>query len=141
LRRGEFLAAIFIPSAAPGVRFAAYKISKRIDQDISAVCSAFAVALNNGRIQTARLGYGGLAAIPRRAAHAEHALIGQPWTMSTIEAAIAALAADFQPLTDMRATREYRLLTAGNLLKRFYLEQSGETTSRTFHAVAASMVI
>jgi xanthine dehydrogenase small subunit len=139
LRRGEFLTRIFIPHSPAALRVAAYKVSKRIDQDISAVCAAFAVILEGAQVKSARLAYGGLAAIPKRASHAEAALVGQRWTLATIESAMRALASDFEPLSDMRATREYRLLAASNLLKRFYLEQSGETTSRTFHADVASV--
>jgi len=78
------------------------------------------------QVTEARLAYGGLAGIPQRARHAERALIGGGWTLNGIEASIAALATDFEPLTDLRASREYRVKAAGNLLRRFYLQQQGE---------------
>jgi xanthine dehydrogenase small subunit len=77
-------------------------------------------------VTAARLAYGGLAGTARRARHAERALIDGGWTMTGIEASIAALATDFEPLSDLRASREYRLRAAGNLLRRFYLQQQGE---------------
>ena len=72
-----------------------------------------------------RIAFGGMAATPKRAAAVEEALVGKPWNAATIEAAIAAFAEDFQPLTDMRASKEYRLLAAQNLLRRFHLETTG----------------
>jgi len=121
---GEFVVAVRLPHAAGGTWLASYKLAKRFDQDISAVSAAFAVRVGKGQITSARLVFGGLAAVPARAMHAEQALLGQPWSPATIGAAIAALAHDFTPLTDMRASREYRLQAASNLLRRFYLERS-----------------
>ncbi len=80
------------------------------------------IRLENGRITEARLGWGGMAATARRAPLTEAALVGQPWTEATLQAAQAALAQDFQPLTDLRATRDYRHTVAANLLKRFWME-------------------
>jgi xanthine dehydrogenase small subunit len=120
---GEFVVAVTVPAARAGRKLASYKVSKRVDQDISAVSATFAVVVENGVVVEARLAYGGMAAIPARAARAEAALVGQPWSMGSIEAAALALAEDFAPLTDLRATAEYRLRVAGNLLKRFFLEQ------------------
>jgi xanthine dehydrogenase small subunit len=123
LLSGEFVVAVTVPAARAGRKLASYKVSKRVDQDISAVSATFAVVVRDHVVDEARLAYGGMAAVPARAAHAEAALVGKPWTMESIEAAAAALAEDFQPLTDLRATAEYRLRVAGNLLKRFLLEQ------------------
>jgi xanthine dehydrogenase small subunit len=123
LRPGEFVVSVIVPPSQPGRLFASYKLAKRIDQDISAVCGAFAVELSAGRVMDARLAFGGLAAVPARARNAEKALIGRPWSRDTIGATIAALTADFTPLTDARASQAYRLKSAGNMLERFYLEQ------------------
>ena len=99
-----------------------YKIAKRFDCDISALCAALAVELDGERITSARLAYGGMAATVRRAAHAEAALLGQPWSKATLNAAMAALTQDYEPLTDMRASAGYRMRVAQNLLRRFWLE-------------------
>ena len=125
LAAGEFVAGVAIPPAAKGQLLASYKLSKRIDQDISAVAATFCVTLEGAQVTATRLAYGGLAGIPRRARHAERALQDGGWNRAGIEAAVAALATDFEPLTDLRASREYRLTAAGNLLRRFYLQQQG----------------
>ncbi|HEX7328666.1 MAG TPA: xanthine dehydrogenase small subunit [Casimicrobiaceae bacterium] len=122
LREGEIVEAIDVPLPPPGLAFRTYKVSKRYDSDISAVCAAFAVQLESGRIAAVRIAYGGMAATPQRARHAEAALAGQPWNEAAARAAMAALASDFTPLTDMRATSAYRMETAQNLLWRFHLE-------------------
>jgi xanthine dehydrogenase small subunit len=127
LGAGEVLAAIEIPRPAHDIRFAVYKVSKRFDQDISAVCGAFALRLEDGRVQSVRIAYGGMAAIPRRATTVEEALTGRPWTAETLRAAMAALDAAFTPLSDMRASADYRTLVARNLLLKFYLEHPAET--------------
>jgi xanthine dehydrogenase small subunit len=126
LQPGEFIAAIRVPRAAPGLQFRAYKISKRFDQDISAVCAAFALKVASGRVTHVRLGFGGMAAIPKRASHAEAALQGQLWNEASARAAMRAMAQDFQPLTDMRASADYRLKVARNLLLKFFLETSNK---------------
>jgi xanthine dehydrogenase small subunit len=122
LAPGEFVAQVRIPRAAPGSDIRAYKVSKRFDQDISAVFVCFHVRRVADRVQDVRIGCGGMAAIPGRALKCEQALAGQPWTEATIAAAKAALDADFAPLSDMRATAGYRRLALRNLLQRFYLE-------------------
>ena len=119
---GEFVQAIQLPLPAPGQRLRAYKISKRFDSDISAVCAAFALTLDAGVVQSARLAFGGMAATVRRAPQAEAALTGRPWTEATLQAAMAALAQDFTPLTDLRASAAYRRQVAANLLRRCWLE-------------------
>ncbi|MHA6297330.1 xanthine dehydrogenase small subunit [Devosia sp. CAU 1758] len=126
-QQGEFVESVTIPLLPAGEKFATYKISKRREEDISALCGAFRVFVNDaGTLGMVRIAFGGMAATPKRARAVEAALIGKPWTMETIEAAIPALAEDFQPISDMRASAEYRLLAAQNLLKRFYLESQGE---------------
>jgi xanthine dehydrogenase small subunit len=127
LRPGEFIVSVVVPPAKPNRLFTSYKLAKRFDQDISGVCGAFAVELVDGRIANARIAFGGMAAIPARAGSAEKALNGHPWSEATIDSAIAALAADFTPLTDMRASQAYRLKAAGGMLKRFYLQHTGST--------------
>lgn len=128
-RPGEFVERITVPKPAPGTRFRAYKIAKRFDQDISAVLGAFLVRLEAGRVAAARLAYGGMAAIPKRAAAAERVLIGQPWTEATVRAAMAALAEDFTPITDMRASAAYRLKVAQNLVMRLFVETTDPAAS------------
>jgi xanthine dehydrogenase small subunit len=133
----EFVRAIIIPSPKPGAHFAAYKISKRRDEDISALLGAFHIHVENGLITLARICFGGMAGTPKRASHVEAALIGKPWSGATITAALPAFRMDYQPLTDMRGTAEYRLMTAKNLLTRFFLEHDGETQPirlETYHA-------
>ena len=122
LEPGEFVQAIAIPQAAFARQIRGYKISKRYDSDISAVCGAFAIELDGEVVKSVRLVYGGLAGIVKRAAGAEAALLGQPWSQASVTAAQAALAHDFKPLTDMRASAGYRLQVAQNLLTRLWLE-------------------
>ncbi len=125
LAPGEFVERVRVPRPRPGVRLAAYKVSKRFDQDISAVCAAFALDLEGDTVRAARVAFGGMAATPRRAAACEAALTGRPWTAATCETAAAALAEDYTPITDMRASAAYRLAVAQNLLRKFHLETSG----------------
>jgi len=120
---GEFVQGLRIPIRVPGRLFRVYKLSKRFDQDISAVCAAFAVTLDaQGGVTAFRTGYGGVAATPCRARATEDALLGQPWDEAHVRAAMDALERDFQPLTDMRASSAYRMTASRNLLYRFYLE-------------------
>jgi len=123
---GEFVEAVTIPSLPEGEQFACYKITKRKDEDISALCGAFRLRLEGGKVAAITIAYGGMAATPKRARAVEAALMGKAWTVATVEAAIPAFADDYQPLTDMRASAEYRLLAAQNLLRRFFLETTGE---------------
>jgi xanthine dehydrogenase small subunit len=126
LRPGELLERIRIPRAPPGRRFRVYKVAKRFDQDISGVCGAFAVELVGDRVRSARVAFGGVAAVPMRAAGAEAALTGKPWGEPAIEAAITALRTELAPISDMRASATYRRLVAANLLRRFWLEAGAE---------------
>ncbi|MCY1127990.1 xanthine dehydrogenase small subunit [Frigidibacter sp. RF13] len=125
--KGEFVEAVTIPAKVPDL--ACYKLSKRFDQDISAVCGCFNVTLRSGRVESARIAFGGMAGIPKRAAHVEAALTGQPWTEETVRAALPAFARDFTPMTDMRASADYRLESAQNMLLRYFHERSGTATS------------
>jgi xanthine dehydrogenase small subunit len=121
-QRDEFVEKVILPKPAPNARFRAYKITKRFDQDISAVCAAFSIRLDGGTVTEARIAFGGMAAIPKRAAHAEQALTGRPWTEATVRDAMAALRSDFTPLTDWRASAGYRMTVAANLLLKMYVE-------------------
>jgi xanthine dehydrogenase small subunit len=122
---GELLERIRIPLPEGNSVLRSYKVSKRFDQDITAACGAFRIKLQGARVTGARIAYGGLAAIPSRAAAAEQVLNGGEWNEQTVRQAMAALDADFQPISDMRASQAYRKLVAQNLLYRFYLETSG----------------
>lgn len=122
LEPGEFVVSVRIPTPQPGNLVACYKVAKRYDQDITAVCGAYALTLRDGIICAVRVAYGGMAAVPQRARQVEATLNGKPWSQATLSAAVAALARDYQPITDMRASSGYRLQVAGNLLRRFYLE-------------------
>ena len=122
LRAGEFVAAVRVPLPRAGQRFRTYKLAKRFDQDISAVCAAFSVTLDGETIVDARIAFGGMAATPKRASQAEATLLGQSWSEDTLRTAMAALARDYAPLSDARASSSYRLRAAQNLLRRFWLE-------------------
>jgi xanthine dehydrogenase small subunit len=122
-REGEFVEAVLVPKLPADALFHVSKISKRFDEDISALCGAFLLRRDaDGRIAEARIAFGGMAGIPKRAKAAEAALLGRYWEEATVAAASIALADDFTPLTDMRASAAYRLKVAGNLLRRFLLE-------------------
>lgn len=114
---GEFVEGLFIPNPN-NTFFKAYKISKRFDQDISAVCGAFAIRITDGHISYARVAFGGMAGTPARAKQTEQALIGAEFSENSFEGAARALSQDFTPLTDMRGSAEYRLLTAQNLIRK-----------------------
>lgn len=133
---GEFVEHIRVPLPGADVLNAAYKISKRRDEDISSVAAGIRMTVRDGRITDARIAFGGMAATPKRAAAAEAALNGQPWARDSFEAAVQALSSDFTPLTDWRASSEYRMSAARNLLRRFYLEHDAETNCPVQLAIA-----
>jgi xanthine dehydrogenase small subunit len=125
MAENEFVAAVRIPTRAGQYakrQFRAYKLSKRFDSDISAVYAAFSFIADGETIREPRLAYGGMAATPKRAAHAEAVLADAQWHEATVQTAMLALSKDYQPLTDMRASSHYRLDTAKSLLYRFWLE-------------------
>ncbi|MGO4837080.1 xanthine dehydrogenase small subunit, partial [Rhizobiaceae sp. 2RAB30] len=127
-RPSEFVEAVRVPVPTKQSRFAVYKVTKRRDEDITSTLGAFHLTLaKDGTVGSIRIAYGGMAATPKRATAVEAALIGKPWTEATIEAALSAYDKDFTPLTDMRASAEYRALAAKNLLRRFFAETSGTT--------------
>lgn len=120
LARGELIKRIRIPTLGAAESFQVYKVSKRFDQDISAVCGAFCLTQRAGVIETVRIAYGGMAATPMRARHCEIALTGSVINAVPGADAIDALARDFDPLSDARASEQYRRLLARNLLRRFF---------------------
>lgn len=122
LELGEFVVALRVPRPEPTLRFRTYKVSKRYDQDISAVCAAFAIHVVDGTIARVRIAFGGMAATPKRATHAEAVLAGTAWDEQAARRAMDALSIDYQPLTDLRASSHYRSAVARNLLWRFWLE-------------------
>ena len=128
LQPGEFVQGLAVPHAAMRRQVRAYKISKRFDCDISALCAGFAIELEAGSdtVKAVRLAFGGMAAVVKRAANAEAALVGKPWTQASVATAKLALAQDFKPLSDMRASADYRLLVAQNLIQRLWLETRAE---------------
>ncbi|WP_296420050.1 xanthine dehydrogenase small subunit [Pseudooctadecabacter sp.] len=126
-QQGEFVEAVTIPKSAPALR--CYKLSKRFDQDISAVCGGFNVTAQDGTITAARIAFGGMAGTPKRAASTEAALVGRPWSFETIEAAAKALAQDFTPLSDMRASASYRMEAAQGQLRRYFDDLNAQPTN------------
>ncbi|MGJ8589029.1 MAG: xanthine dehydrogenase small subunit [Yoonia sp.] len=124
---GELVTGVTLPKHAPALR--CYKISKRFDQDISAVCGCFNVTVADGVVTQARIAFGGMAGTPHRAHQVEAALIGQPWTSATIQNAAAYFTKDYTPMSDMRASAAYRIEVAQNLLHRYFAEMRGQTTS------------
>lgn len=127
LQAGEFIVAIELPKPAPGSQFFMYKVSKRFEDDISAVCMAISMQRDGSCVQTIRIGCGGMAATPMLAENTANALLGQPWNESSIRRAQKVMAAEFVPLSDVRASAAYRLKVAQNLLQRCYLESTGTT--------------
>ena len=134
MRPDELLAWIKVPRPTPAVQgegqfdaLKVYKISKRFDDDISAVCLGIHLTVADGVVRHASIGVGGVAATPVRARQTEQCLVGQPWTADTVMAAMATLRGEFQPLSDMRASAHYRQTLLGNLLQRFWLESQGQT--------------
>lgn len=124
-RPGEFVESITVPLKGQA-RIAAYKVSKRHHADITASAAAFRLETDGAIITDARVAFGGMAATPKRAAHAEAALKGQPFAAASFEAAARAVAQDFQPLSDWRASAAYRQQLAANFFRRFWQEQSGQ---------------
>lgn len=129
LQEGEFIRAIFLPRLEER-QLKVWKLSKRREDDISAVLAAFSWRLDDGVMRDVHLAFGGMAAIPRRAPQAEAALEGQPPAPAAFEAARAALRQEFQPLDDVRGSSEYRLVAAANLLERLRLMLHKETQTR-----------
>ncbi len=121
----EVLAWIKIPLTTPLEFARVYKISKRFEDDISAVCLALNLHVQKGVVRHASIGVGGVAATPVRAHKTQAALLGQPWSPATVQQAMQALRDEFSPISDMRASAAYRTAVLGNLLQRFWLESQG----------------
>jgi xanthine dehydrogenase small subunit len=132
LQPGEFLERILVPLRDNDTQVQSYKVSKRFDQDISAICGAYSLKRNGANIADIKIAYGGLAAVPKRALYCEARLGGLEWNEDTVQTGIDALNEDFSPVTDMRSTAEYRRKVCGNLLKRFYLDTSGIAPPRVY---------
>ena len=130
---GEFVEMITVP--AQDDTLLCYKLSKRFDQDISAVCGCLHLPNSNNTFGDVRLAFGGMAGTPARAKHAEAALTGRPVNLNTIEDAMAALALDFTPMSDMRASADYRMQCAQNMLLRAFHAMNGTQTD--LHEVRA----
>ncbi len=127
---GDFVDSIHIPFPEKNDLFAVYKITKRSDEDISAVCGAFSVRLKGTTINSASIAFGGMAATPKRASNVEKSLIGAEWSEQSIRNAMAKMSEDYTPLSDWRASADYRGKVAENLLLRFFLEHQGDTNVR-----------
>jgi xanthine dehydrogenase small subunit len=125
-RPGEFVTRVRVPKRPQTLTLRAWKISKRYDQDISAVFACFALQLDDGTVTGARIGCGGVAPVPARARRTEAALVGLPWTEATALRASSVLASEFAPIDDMRASAAYRRNVLGNLMRRLWLETNGE---------------
>ncbi len=132
LQPGEFIEQIRIPLPGNGVIVRCHKWSKRFDQDISAVCTAYRLQLDGDRVAAFEMACGGLAATVRRATATEQAVSGQKWSEATIDAACNALASEFAPIDDMRASADGRMRAAQNLLRRFYAETQDEALETVF---------
>ena len=121
---GEFVESVRIPRPSPDMLVRIVKLSKRFDSDISGVCGAFALRIENDVVREAHVAFGGMAGIPARAPGCESALTGQAWNEETVEAGALALAADYTPLDDLRGSAAYRRNVAANLLRRIWAERS-----------------
>jgi xanthine dehydrogenase small subunit len=134
---GEFIEHIDVPLPRDGEQFRCYKVAKRFDQDISAVCAAFRVHVTDGRVHGIRIGFGGMAATPARARATEQTLLGQMWSEASVQAAMEVLDTEFSPLSDMRASAAYRRIVARNLLYKCFLETAAPESEPTRLMVAA----
>jgi xanthine dehydrogenase small subunit len=131
LRPGEFVQSIGVPLPRANRILRTYKLAKRFDQDISAVCAAFSFKFDGATIVSARIAYGGMAAIPKRAARTEALLAGREWSEAALMEAMAMLPNDYAPLSDMRASSNYRMQTAQNLLRRYWFETRADAPLAT----------
>ena len=134
----ELLTFIHVPLPRTGEQLAAYKVSKRFDDDISAVCLALRLTVADGTITQVRIGAGGVAATPARARQTEAALTGQPWSAATLEQAARALQGEFNPISDMRASSAYRREVLGALLRRLWHASQGGATLESLQPLEAT---
>ena len=137
----EVVARLEVPHPSAGEFLRAYKVSKRYDDDISAVCLAVNLQLKDGQVTRARIGAGGVAATPARATQAEAVLEGQAWTQASARAAGAALQTQFNPISDMRASDGYRRQLLANLMERLWLESQGIATLNLERPAAARALL
>ena len=135
LRTGEFLESISVPVQQD--RLKCYKLSKRFDQDISAVCGCLNIFVESGRVATARIAFGGMAATPKRAHNTESTLIGNPWNRNTVDRAMAAIETDYSPISDMRASASYRMQAAQNIMLKCFLESNDPSEPASALDIAA----
>jgi len=126
IEAGEFVESVFVPDQPDRLR--CYKLSKRFDQDISAVLGCFNITVENGFVSSARIAMGGMAEIPRRATATESALVGLSWERTEIHEVARVIESDFSPISDFRASAKYRMAAAKNMLLRYFLEDAGEST-------------
>jgi xanthine dehydrogenase small subunit len=126
---GEIVEAIEIPLSTSPEELGCYKISKRFDQDVSAVCGCFNIRLKDGYVETACICFGGMAATPKRAFAVERLLTDSAWTLEIVEQALAGFETDYAPISDMRASASYRMKAAKNLLLRYFHERTGNAGS------------
>ncbi len=131
---GEFIETIIVPKAKAGYDFKAYKISKRLEDDISAICGIFYLSVDKGVVVDASIAFGGMAEIPKRAPLCQQALTGQPWSQNTIDVAMEALGNDYTPISDFRASSKYRAQVSKNLLQRLFLDSGTQTIRVTQYA-------
>jgi xanthine dehydrogenase small subunit len=134
LRPNEVIRAVHIPAHSVATKLVCYKISKRIEDDISAVLCVIAYELDDNQIVRVRTGFGGMAATPAPARRVEQALLGQDFSLATLQRAAEQLATDFQPLSDVRASSAYRLTVAQNLFERLWYQHQGDIEVRVAHA-------
>ena len=132
LQPGEFVARILIPLPSDNARVSSQKWSKRFDQDISAICTAFRLVLDDGQVVSFRMACGGLAATVRRADQTEAAVTGKPWNSASIDAACAELTEDFAPISDMRASADIRVIAVQNLHRRFFAETQSDNLETVY---------
>ena len=132
LKKGQFISSIRIPIYSENI-FKAYKISKRIDDDISSVCASFNVTIVNKKIKNIKIAYGGMASIPKRAIHCEKVLLNSNFSEEIILKAQISLEKDFQPISDMRASENYRMEIAKNLLLKCFTEIKDNKLIRLNH--------
>ena len=129
LKKGEFIYSIKIPIIKDSI-FKAYKISKRFDDDISSVCGSFIFSIQNNKIKKAVIAYGGMSEIPKRASAIENRLLNSEFSENTFEKAVNLINKDFSPLDDMRASKNYRIAVAKNLLLKAFHEIKSKKTIR-----------
>jgi xanthine dehydrogenase small subunit len=125
----EVLAWVKVPKATVREFSRLYKISKRCEDDISAICLAMHLTIDHGIVVAASIGVGGVAATPVRARQTQAALQAQPWNLATVQQATAVLQDEFNPISDLRGSARYRKQVLGNLLQRFWLESLGATNT------------